>query len=195
MPASAPNHLRRLCLTGVLGAALLPLGRGTAAAPYDGTAALAAAGAADLHLIPFVRPYRHHGDHRTWFDDPAIADLVERLMAHAPGVGLIWAHTGIGGTPAQRVAELLQRHPTLLGELSYRPGLTGDDGLLTPDWLPLVRGWPQRFLTGSDTGVNARWARYGELIQAYRVWLGALEPALARRIAWDNAAALFGLPA
>lgn len=96
MPASAPNHLRRLCLTGVLGAALLPLGRGTAAAPYDGTAALAAAGAADLHLIPFVRPYRHHGDHRTWFDDPAIADLVERLMAHAPGVGLIWAHTGIG---------------------------------------------------------------------------------------------------
>ena len=47
-------------------------------------------------------------------DDVAI----DRLMAHAPGTKLIWAHTGIGGAPVARVRELLQRHPTLLGELS-----------------------------------------------------------------------------
>ena len=44
---------------------------------------------------------------------------------------LIWAHTGIGGAPMERVRALLQRHPTLLGELSYRPGLTDGDGRLS----------------------------------------------------------------
>ena len=53
-------------------------------------------------------------------DDVAI----EKLFAHAPKARLIWAHTGIGGAPIERVRALLQRHPTLLGELSYRPGLT-----------------------------------------------------------------------
>src|SRR6188474_50101 len=53
-------------------------------------------------------------------DDAAI----EKLLAHAPKARLIWAHTGIGGAPVERVRALLQRHPTLMGELSYRPGLT-----------------------------------------------------------------------
>ncbi len=57
-------------------------------------------------------------------DDVAI-DL---LMANTPSKGqkmrLIWAHTGIGGTPATRVDALLARYPKLMGELSYRPGLT-----------------------------------------------------------------------
>ena len=38
-------------------------------------------------------------------------------------------------------------------------------------------------------------SRTNELMQGYRRWLGDLPPALARRIAWDNAAGLFGLPA
>lgn len=57
-------------------------------------------------------------------DDTAI-DL---LMAHTPSKGqklrLIWAHTGIGGASVARVDELLTRYPNLMGELSYRPGLT-----------------------------------------------------------------------
>ena len=32
-------------------------------------------------------------------------------------------------------------------------------------------------------------------MQGYRTWLGGLPPEVARRIAWDNGAALFGLPA
>lgn len=222
--------------------------------PNEGSMTLAeahaAALAAGVQVVPFVRPYRDHADYRRWFADPAIFDLVEswlarptpagpfrgigefhvydnadadgpiarrlvqlarqrglavfahcddvaieRLMAHAPGVTLIWAHTGIGGTPAARVAELLERHPTLRGELSYRPDLTGDDGLLSPAWRALLLRWPQRFLVGSDTWVNARWERYGELMQAYRHWLGALPPVAARQIGWDNGAALFGLRA
>ena len=61
-------------------------------------------------------------------DDVAI----DKLFAHAPKTRLIWAHTGIGGAPVERVRALLQRHPTLIGELSYRPGLTEGDGRLSP---------------------------------------------------------------
>ena len=126
-------------------------------------------------------------------DDVAI-DL---LMANAPSKGqalrLIWAHTGIGGAPVERVRALLERYPLLMGELSYRPGLTCSDGKLCPEWRALILQYPGRFLVGSDTWVNQRWSAYDELMQGYRVWLGDLPPATAQRIAWGNAAALFGI--
>jgi len=124
-------------------------------------------------------------------DDVAI-DL---LMAHAPKARLIWAHTGIGGAPAARVDALMARYPLLMGELSYRPGLTCDDGQLCPEWRALVTKYPDRFLIGSDTWVNQRWLYYDELMQGYRRWLGGLPPDVARKVAWDNGARLFGLPA
>jgi hypothetical protein len=118
---------------------------------------------------------------------------VERLMAHAPRARLIWAHTGIGGVAVDRVRELMRRHPTLMGELSYRPGLTVD-GRLSAPWRELLTEFPDRFLVGSDTWVNARWQYYEGLMAEARQWLGELPPAVARRIAWDNGATLFGLP-
>jgi len=124
-------------------------------------------------------------------DDVAI----EKLLAHAPKARLIWAHTGIGGVPIERVRALLQRHPTLLGELSYRPGLTAGGGALSPAWRALLTDMPERFLVGSDTWINARWDDYEGLMAEARRWLADLPPAVARRIAWDNGAALFGLPA
>jgi predicted TIM-barrel fold metal-dependent hydrolase len=119
---------------------------------------------------------------------------VEKLLAHAPKARLIWAHTGIGGVPIERVRALLRRHPTLLGELSYRPGLTDGDGRLSSAWRALLIEMPERFLIGSDTWINARWDDYEGLMQQARLWLGDLPPAVARRIAWGNGAALFGLP-
>ena len=122
-------------------------------------------------------------------DDVAI-DL---LMAHAPNARLIWAHTGIGGAPASRVDALFTRYPTLMGELSYRPGLTCDAGKLCPEWRALLLKYPRRFMIGSDTWVNQRWQYYDELMKGYRTWLGDLPPDVARKIAWDNGADLFGL--
>lgn len=123
-------------------------------------------------------------------DDTAI-DL---LMAHAPQARLIWAHTGIGGTSPERVRALLTRYPLLMGELSYRPGLTDADGQLSPAWRALMTDFPTRFMVGSDTWVNARWQGYEGLMADARRWLGGLPPELARRIAWGNGATLFGLP-
>jgi hypothetical protein len=131
-------------------------------------------------------------------DDVAI-DL---LMANTPSQGqkakLIWAHTGIGGAPVARVDALLERYPRLVGELSYRPGLTCADAQgqerLCPEWRALLLKYPTRFLIGSDTWVNQRWLYYADLMKAYRAWLGDLPPEVARNIAWNNGALLFDLP-
>jgi hypothetical protein len=117
---------------------------------------------------------------------------VDRLMAHAPGARLIWAHTGIGGVPLARVRELMARHPTLLGELSYRPGLT-EGARLAPAWREAFTAMPERFLVGSDTWINARWQQYEALMDGYRAWLAELPREAAQRIAWGNGAALFQL--
>jgi hypothetical protein len=126
-------------------------------------------------------------------DDVAI-DL---LMANAPSKGqrlrLIWAHTGIGGAPIERVQALFERYPLLMGELSYRPGLTCGDGTLCPEWRALILKHPGRFVIGSDTWVNQRWSAYDEIMRGYRTWLADLPPDVAQRVAWGNAAALFDL--
>jgi len=135
-------------------------------------------------------------------DDVAI-DL---LMLHAPGARLIWAHTGIGGASVARVDALLARHPTLKGELSYRPGLTraaGPTGVvassasepvglrLCPEWRVLLLKFSGRFMIGSDTWANQRWQSYDELMKGYRVWLGDLPPDVARKIGRHTGAGLF----
>jgi predicted TIM-barrel fold metal-dependent hydrolase len=124
-------------------------------------------------------------------DDAAI----DKLMGHAPGVRLIWAHTGIGGVPIERVRQLLVTYPTLMGELSYRPGLLEGDDRLAGAWKALFADHGERFLVGSDTWINGRWDQYEELIAQARRWLGDLPPRTAADIGWGNAARLFGLPA
>jgi hypothetical protein len=122
------------------------------------------------------------------------AVAVDKLLGHAPGTALIWAHTGISGEPVERVRELFGKHPGLRGELSYRPGLT-QDGRLTPEWRALLAAQAGRFLIGSDTWVAPRWQHYEALFADYRGWLGQLPAEAAQRIAWGNAAELFGLKA
>jgi Amidohydrolase len=127
-------------------------------------------------------------------DDVAI-DL---LMAHAPQARIIWAHTGISGVPVARVRELLAKYPKLIGELSYRPGIICTDTpgqRLCPEWRELFKQYPTRFVLGSDTWVNQRWQYYGDTMAGYRAWLGELPASIAKQIAWDNGANLFGVAA
>ena len=169
------------------------LARGTAAGPYRGIGEFHLYDSANANGPVAARLMRLAQEKNlavlAHVDDAAIG----MLFAHAPQARLIWAHTGIGGAPAARVRELMRRHPTLRGELSYRPGLTGSDGRLSAEWKALFGEFPDRFVLGSDTWVNARWDEYEALMRAARLWLGDLPPATAQRIAWGNAAALFGL--
>jgi predicted TIM-barrel fold metal-dependent hydrolase len=121
-------------------------------------------------------------------DDAAI----ELLYAHAPKAKIIWAHTGIDGASITRVRELLDKHATLYGELSYRPGLIVNNKL-SPEWRELFTKYPTRFMIGSDTWVNQRWEQYDDLMRDYRKWLGELPAEIAQRIAFENAAQLFRL--
>ncbi|MBI2753610.1 MAG: amidohydrolase family protein [Betaproteobacteria bacterium] len=178
------------------------LARGTAAGPYRGIG--------EFHLYdsanangPVARKLMALAEEKdlvvlAHVDDAAI-DL---LMANTPSKGqkarLIWAHTGIGGAPVERVEVLLAHYPGLMGELSYRPGLTcapdtGGPERLCPAWRALLLKYPTRFLIGSDTWINPRWQAYGGTMQGYRAWLGELPVDAARAIAWNNGARLFGL--
>ena len=171
------------------------LAAGTPAGPYRGIG--------EFHLYdsanangPVARSLMQLAQQRDLVVLAHVDDVaIELLLRHAPQAKLVWAHTGIGGTPVARVRELMRAHPTLRGELSYRPGLTGDDGQLSPEWRALFIDLPQRFMVGSDTWINERWSSYEALMQEARRWLGGLPPAVARGIAWDNAAGLYGLPA
>ncbi|MDP3796965.1 MAG: amidohydrolase [Polaromonas sp.] len=184
---------------------------------YDSANAKEANGPVAKKLMQFAA--QHQLAVLAHVDDAAI-DL---LMAHAPEARLIWAHTGIGGPPVSRVDELLARYPQLMGELSYRPGLTCEGGTidagppqgerapsggserhagrerggphLCPEWRALLLKYPGRFMIGSDTWVNQRWLYYDDTMKGYRTWLGDLPADVARRIAWGNAADVFGVAA
>jgi hypothetical protein len=208
--------------------------------PNKGTHQLVAAKAPGLQVVPFIRPYRQRSDIQTWFEDPAIWDLIQSeyrrgyyrgigefhiygkaaageqvrrivnfaverelwlhahcdeealllLFAHNPKAKIIWAHTGFSTEPA-RVRALLDSYPGLMGELSYRGGIT-EGGKLSADWRALFGSHAQRFVLGSDTWINERWFRYDAIMQEYRGWLAQLPDAQARRIAHENAERLFG---
>jgi predicted TIM-barrel fold metal-dependent hydrolase len=169
------------------------LAAGTEAGPYVGLGEFHLYDSADADG-PTARRLMQLAEQRGLVVLAHVDDVaIEKLLAHAPKVRLIWAHSGIGGVPIDRVRALLLRYPTLLGELSYRPGLTSGDGRLSAEWRALLGAMPERFLVGSDTWINARWDDYESLMQQARRWLGDLPPAAARRIAWENGAALFGL--
>jgi len=173
------------------------LARGTAAGPYRGIG--------EFHLYdsanangPVAKKLMALAEEKqlvvlAHVDDTAI-DL---LMASTPSKGqkarLIWAHTGIGGAPVERVDALLAKYPGLMGELSYRPGLTCEGGKLCPEWRALMLKYPGRFMVGSDTWVNQRWMYYEDTMKGYRTWLGDLPADVAKKVAWDNGAGLFGV--
>ncbi len=177
------------------------LARGTPAGPYRGLG--------EFHLYDsanangsVARRLMQLAEEKDLFvlahvDDLAVDLLMGNTVSRGQKVRLIWAHTGIGGADTTRVDELFSRYPLLMGELSYRPGLTCADAggaeKLCPPWRALLLKYPDRFMIGSDTWVNQRWLYYDELMQGYRRWLGELPTDVAHGIAWKNGARLFGL--
>jgi hypothetical protein len=209
--------------------------------PNKGTHQLMDAKAPGLFVTPFIRPYRQRSDIQTWFDDPAIWELIQAeykrgyyrgigefhiygnaaageqvrrivnfaverdlwlhahcdetalllLFGHNPKARIVWAHTGFSTAPA-RVRELLETYPGLMGELSYRGGITEGGGRLSAEWRDLFARHSGRFLLGSDTWINERWFAYDGIMKTYRGWLAQLPPDQARRIAHENGERLFG---
>jgi len=91
------------------------------------------------------------------------------------------------------VGEMLELHPNLWAELSHRADIA-PDGQLAPEWRNLFERFPDRFMLGSGTYTNDFWFRYNLTLTRTREWLRQLRPALAERIAHQNALDLFARP-
>ena len=123
------------------------------------------------------------------------ADGIEALAAAAPGVRLLWAHAGLG-EPVARVGTVLDRHPGLLADLSYRYDaiLAGDpqvvDDPLDPEWRALLLRHADRFLLASDTWTPTRWPQLPAITAQARQIMQALPPEVAARLAHRNFEAL-----
>lgn len=129
--------------------------------------------------------------HRLFLHAHSDVEALAILFEYDPQARIVWAHTGFS-LAATEVEVMLRRYPNLWAELSYRSGITGAGGQLTPEWRALFERYADRFLLGSDTWTNERWDAYGATMATYRAWLAQLPPEAAAAIASGNGRRLFG---
>ncbi len=129
--------------------------------------------------------------------DAAAAALDRALGAHRKTT-LVLAHAGEG--PPARVARLLEKNPNLMVDLSgmhfqRKPALAPEHGPLDPAWKALIEKMPERFMIGLDVWAPRLFepAMLDRLMKWTRRVLGELPPAVAERVAYGNAAALYRL--
>jgi hypothetical protein len=165
----------------------------------------------DLHVEAVTRDWsisedlRRRGGHNPERVSPNIAAL-ERLLDHNRKANIIWVHVGMD-TTGQRAVELTRRmlraHPNLYLSISGFQSAVGENWFivpgrgLNPKWRALILEFPDRFTIGSDIFFQPPevWHRFAQpmklAIQVVRAPL--LPPAVARKLAFENAQRLFGL--
>ena len=137
----------------------------------------------------------------------------ERLLKHNTNAKICWAHAGsdnLGHWTVELSRRLLQQYPNLYMSLRMGPAhhpenfsLTSD-GQLKPEWLRLFQEFPSRFVIGNyqfilSTAYHgqspaAEFARLAPMTRKRTPeFLSVLPPDLARKIASDNAVALYKL--
>ncbi len=118
------------------------------------------------------------------------ARAVEHLFAHDPRARVLWAHLGFTGP--DEVGAMLARYPNLWAETAIRGDLSSG-GKLQPAWRDLFVKFPDRILVGTDTYVVSRWHGMPDILGEMRAWLVTLPQEVAQKLAWRNAARLYGL--
>jgi len=135
-------------------------------------------------------------------------DYLIRLCRKHPATRILWAHAGALLKPDQ-VEQALSDCPNVWAELSARdpwrfvnnPITTADAGLL-PEWRTLIERYQDRFMIGSDPvwpvdqmdrwdQADTGWQEYARFIEFHRHWLSTIDPAIARKIGWENALIFF----
>lgn len=131
----------------------------------------------------------------------------ERLLGHNPKAKIIWVHLGMDSTGQRSPAltrRLLQTYPNLYISFKYSKVLNrGKHQLLrpgrgiAPDWKSVIMAFPNRFTIGSDTfyqpAQSDRTFRENMKAAISFVRFPLLPPAVARKIAFENAQHLFNL--
>jgi hypothetical protein len=126
----------------------------------------------------------------------------ERLLVHNRKARIVWAHAGrdpIGQTTVSLLRRLLPAHSNLYLQIALVP-LGGPqrifnrpvdaNGKILPDWLDLIRSFPDRFVMGSDAFYCE-----GEFRQtdSYRSFLKQLPSDIASKVGLENAIRIYKL--
>lgn len=132
--------------------------------------------------------------------EPLYLEELQTALEKNPRTHFIWAHAGAsaslhryqGAMPFLRdtVEQLLRQHDNLWIDLSWA---MLDEYLLQkgkpdPEWVALVKAYPDRFLLGSDA--LGSFDKLGESLQAFTPFLDALPKEVAQQLAYGNAEAL-----
>ncbi|MCX6906877.1 MAG: amidohydrolase family protein, partial [Verrucomicrobia bacterium] len=127
----------------------------------------------------------------------------ERFLGHNPKAKICWAHAGSDNTghwTTELSRRLLRTYPSLYMSLRMGPGMSGqnfpltDDGQVKPDWLRLFQEFPNRFVIGNDMFIGkSAFHIPNPSSKRTAVFLKALPQNLARKIAYENAIALYKL--
>jgi predicted TIM-barrel fold metal-dependent hydrolase len=130
------------------------------------------------------------------------------LCQRHPDARIVWAHAG-GILPAGEVIALMEACPNVWAELSARDNdryiqnpIVDAAGRLLPEWVALIRRFPDRVMTGTDPvwpieyrhpwdEPDTGWDRFPNYLAFHRQWLDALPEDLARRVRLENALRFF----
>jgi hypothetical protein len=130
-------------------------------------------------------------------------DAFERLLLHNRKANIIWVHCGWDNTGQRSVIldrRLLSKHPNLYMsfKISYRDSTSSYqpidyEGKLKPEWLELIKEFPDRFMVGSDQFFEPadRKNRFPTSFFETNSILALLPIDLARKVGHENALRLF----
>jgi len=129
----------------------------------------------------------------------------ERLLAHNRAAKIIWAHAGWCNTGARTVElcrRLLQKHPNLYMSFKLSPESVPENrpigmekNSIKPEWLALIREFPDRFMIGTDQfyGPPGERGIGPQKTEATRRFVSLLPEDLAVKVGLDNPQRIFGL--
>jgi predicted TIM-barrel fold metal-dependent hydrolase len=129
----------------------------------------------------------------------------ERLLAHNPKTKIIWAHVGwcnTGFRTPSLCRELFQKHSNLYMSFKLSPDslpetrpISEDKMTIKPEWLQLIKDFPDRFIIGTDQFYVSPGARPigPQKTEATKYFMILLPPELARQIGIENPIRIFNL--
>lgn len=127
--------------------------------PNKGTHQLMEAKPEGLWIVPFIRPYRTRADIQTWFDDPAIWDLIqdEYKRGYYRGIGEFHIYGKSASAPlVKRIVDFAVERDL------YLHAHCDEDALLI-----LFGHNPKARIIWAHTGFSTPPARVAELLKAY----------------------------
>ncbi len=129
----------------------------------------------------------------------------ERLLSHNRGARIVWAHIGWDNTGHMAVPllrRLLEAHPNLYMSIKIdqvTPGRSLPEnnpldsfGKLRPEWLELIRSFPNRFVIGTDSMYGVP-RQVDAVTQGPLSLLGQLPPELAQKVGYENVIQIYHL--